>query len=214
MALLNTPMAYCLTNMLSCVQGFWLTDTDRCEDLELILERHTKAGDEDHYFETAGSFGDSESSFVLPLPSVYPLPPWETDPYSGIGREHDVDNYAYPCLKTFSSLCLYNKLPLITTIPYIVMQDLPLHDLKFLVQGTMIPCYDYFPDIHLDLFFELEAQPSTPVSTVQPVITLPIPSMLSPIIVPPPSPIPRPFGLITGQSSFDYVTDLILFSIL
>ena len=148
---------------------------------------------------------------MIPLMLIYPLPLWESRPYSGYGREFDDDTFYHPFLKTFSSLFLYNKAPEMATYAYFVMPYDVLHDLKFLPGDIPILNYHYFPDYRLDLFFELGVQPSTPEPTVQPVVSppSPIPAMPSPIIHPI-SPIPRPDNPVTRQSMFDLVTDYIL----
>ena len=101
------------------------------------------------------------------------------------------------------------------TYVYFVMPYEVLHDLEFLPGDILIPNYHYFPEFHLDLFFKLEVQPSTPEPMVQPIVSppSPIPATPSPIIHPI-SPIPRPDNPVTCQSMFDLVTDYILLGIL
>ena len=112
------------------------------------------------------------------------------------------------------SLFLYDKAPEMATFSYFVMPYDVLHDLEFLPGDLPISNYHYFPEFRLDLFFELEVQPSTPEPTVQPIVLppTPIPTMLSPIIHPI-SPIPRPDNPVTHHSMFDLVTDCILLGI-
>ena len=151
---------------------------------------------------------------TIPLILIYPLPLWESKPYSGYGREFNDDTFYHPVLKTFSSLFLYDKAPGMATFSYSVMPyDMP-HDLEFLPGDLPITNYHYFPEFYLDLFFELGVQPSTPEPTVQPVVSppTPIPTKSSPIIHPI-SPIPHPINPVTCQLMFDLVTDYILLGI-
>ena len=151
---------------------------------------------------------------MTPLMPVYPLPLWESRPYSGYGREFDDDTFYHPVLETFLSLFLYDKAPEMATYAYFVISDEALHNLEFLPGDLPISNYHYFPEFRLDLFFELEVQPSTPEPTVQPIVLppTPIPTMLSPIIRPI-SPIPHPDNPVTRQLTFDLVTDYILLGI-
>ena len=100
------------------------------------------------------------------------------------------------------------------TFSYFVMPHDVLQDIEFLPGDLPLSNYHYFPEYHLDLFFELEVQPSTPEPTVQPVVSppTPIPTMPSPIIRPI-SPILHPDNPVTRQSMFDLVTDYILLGI-
>ena len=151
---------------------------------------------------------------TIPLIPIYPLPLWESRPYSGYGREFDDDTFYHPVLETFSSLFLYDKAPEMATFSYFVMPHDVLQDLEFLPGDLPLSNYHYFPEYHLDFFFELEVQPSTPEPTVQPVVSppTPIPIMPSPIIRPI-SPILHPDNPVTRQSMFDLVTDYILLGI-